>query len=142
MTGYQPGEIVDITIRGARIEAEYEDGLTVDIAPENPSAMPVDLPWGPDLAVERRAPAEWPPQPGDLWRDRNGDLWFGCRYCADPDDNADWEGCNDDGWRTVLTPSDGGPYGNSSKRPDAVNQQFGPMALVHREDEQDGGDRG
>jgi len=25
---------------------------------------------------ERVAPVEWPPQPGDLWRDRHGEPWF------------------------------------------------------------------
>lgn len=36
-----------------------------------------------DVTVERLAPAEWPPRPGDLWRDKHGDLWF---FYSDPTD--------------------------------------------------------
>lgn len=86
---FEIGELVDITIRGAKVVntypirrdgcdmgtvlvAEYTDGEHRNVA--------VGL-SAPSVTVERVAPAEWPPQPGDLWRDKHEDLWF---VFADP----------------------------------------------------------
>lgn len=81
----------------------------------------------PGVTVERVAPDEWPPRTGDLWRDGGGDLWFAV---------------TDGGGRVsglvfVMPSEDGVP-----SDPDRVNRDHGPLTLVHREDEQDGADRG
>ncbi len=82
MSTYQPGEIVDVTIRGARI-MEPRPGLdhilTLAYAQAEPgvwATISLTRPADDTVTIERVAPAEWPPQPGDLWRDRVGELWF------------------------------------------------------------------
>lgn len=138
MTEVKPGEIVDITIKGVRVTEIHQNPedlpeITVHLDCEI-GGCPIRIPhhW-PMVTVQRIAPAEWPPQPGDLWRDGGGDGWFAQRYFADFDDPTDFEGCNRDGWRVVLVPFSGGPYGSSAGRPDEVNQAHGPLSLVHRE---------
>lgn len=96
----------------------------------------------PAVTIEHLAPAEWPPCPGDLWRDRNGDLHFAASYSPDYDDPEDSQGIDADGVRVVLLSKgldESCSPGKSFHRPDYVNQRSGPLTLVHREDEQDGG---
>ncbi len=108
---YQPGEIVDVTIRGARVEAEsFDDGHAVQIA------LPDDWHWWLPLTaavtVSRRAPAEWPPSIGDLWLDVHGGKWF-CRYHdAEPALASETGGVDDPQW---------------------VLGEYGPMTLLYRE---------
>lgn len=113
---YQHGEIVDITIRGARVVRYDDDTVTIRYG-RVPVVYGVQL--GDDVTVERVAPAEWPPRPGDLWRDRDGALWFVA-------------GTDRRGMRMYATSGD-------SADPDHVNRRYGPITLVHREP-QDGGD--
>lgn len=123
MADFQVGEIVDITIKGARFVSTYEhftrwqdgDGVVFSVTGQ--------------ALITRVAPADWPPQLGDLWRDREGDLWFG------------FPGFE----------RDGGPYVNLRSSRDKsldgwgaevahyVIAKFGPLTLVHRE-KQDGGE--
>lgn len=80
---FKPGELVDLTIRGARVKstngggsgeslilayAEVERGVFATVELRHPDADSV--------TIERVAPAEWPPRPGDLWRDCHDVLWF------------------------------------------------------------------
>jgi len=89
---FKPGDIVDITIEGARVRAiRGED------------------------TVERVAPAEWPPRPGDVWLDAGGRAWTALRGRMFP-----------------VTSTRG-------ESADAALAIYGPLTLVHREDEQDGG---
>lgn len=67
---FQPGEIVDISIKGVRIS----DTSHIRVAIQDESGEVWVLP--PQAAITRIAPAEWPPRPGDLWRDKHGELWF------------------------------------------------------------------
>ena len=136
------GEYVDITIRNVKVVNTFKD------TPLNASTRTVlvfKLP-GEDaerdrsytapiyggVVVERVGPAEWPPQPGDLWRGCEGDLWFAARYIPDYDDHQDSKGINGDGWRTVLVPLEVGEAG-SPQRPEDVIQPDGPFTLVRRE---------
>lgn len=120
MSAYQPGEIVDITIRGARVGHLAANGfLNVFV-----DGVPLTVDLVDAVTVERRAPAEWPPRPGDLWRDRNGDLWFAFR---------DHE--------IFLIPSYPTTASVDGRPPDDVMQKVGPLTLVHRDDEQDGAER-
>jgi hypothetical protein len=70
-----------------------------------------------------RNPAEWPPQPGDLWRDsyprgghlpRPAELWFAT---SDTDKGVQFVG---------LT--------GHKDDPDRVRHAYGPLTLVHREE--------
>jgi hypothetical protein len=120
MSDFKSGDIVNIAIKGARVVRGDEDGLTVDLTPDGPSTQ-VYLPWGPELDVERVAPAEWPPRPGDLWRDANGMLYLGMQPF-------------DDGRVEVVNV--GGDY------VEADELLHRKPTLVHREGEQDGEEPG
>lgn len=119
---FKPGEIVDITIKGARVDGVAPDLnlLAVDLTPQiSPgSVQALDLPLADNVTVERAAPAEWPPRAGDLWRSTRGNIWFVAE-------------------KQRMIPAGGG----RAETPTIVLGTFGPLTLVHREDEQDGGDR-
>jgi hypothetical protein len=138
---YQPGEIVDITIKGARVKEVkgYGDGnghcLKFEYALPSGDMMPDAVFIDADaVTVERGAPAEWPPQPGDEWAGPKGERWFAMKYYGDYDLPKDYEGCNSDGWRVVLMPMEIGPYGDSEMRPDDALRTRGPLTPVHREE--------
>jgi hypothetical protein len=123
VSDFKPGEIVDITIKGARVVGVHHS-LTIDIP--NPhdgvtggDARVVDLPIGWDaVTVERVPPAEWPPQPGDLWKEEvDGALWFAQGFGAS---------------QMAMLPAH--VRGNTDcALPDYVLETFGPLTLVHRE---------
>lgn len=80
MSDFQPGDIVDITIKGVRIErvTPMNHGPSIlQIAHPSAPGNGFDLsPDAPGITVERTAPENWPPQLGDTWADRDGDVWF------------------------------------------------------------------
>lgn len=126
MSDYKVGEVVDITIKGARIIEVSGQSIVYTYPGLHTLARSAVAPDAEAVTVERVAPAEWPPRKGDLWRDRQGDLWFA--RIADGDD-----------WSTLVLTCDV-PYAFSD--PDKVLATYAPLTLVHREAEQDGGDRG
>src|SRR5690606_41537796 len=67
------------------------------------------------VTVEWVAPAEWPRRPGDVWLDAEGRAWTALR-----------------GRMVPVTSTRG-------ESADAALATYGPLTLVHREDEQDGG---
>lgn len=111
---FQPGEIVNITIRGVRVRSGPTKGalvLGMSILDETGAAFIMP----PQAEIRRVLPAEWPPQVGDLWRDRNNELWF----------------------VVVNEVADGIPvvlFGSASggATPDEV-LRMAPLTLVHRE---------
>jgi hypothetical protein len=115
VTDFQVGEIADITIKGVRIAA-------VPIAGQNDTFAIIDehgnrYRMPPQAAVERVAPADWPPQPGDLWRDQGGTLWF----AVESETRAVVLTCNGKNRRPAV----------------AISDLYSPLTLVHR----DGGDQ-
>ncbi|HEY4377531.1 MAG TPA: hypothetical protein VGM93_10240 [Acidimicrobiales bacterium] len=73
---FEVGEVVDITIRGARVDG-MRGGEWLEIlygATGHECSGEVHL-GAHGLTVTRTAPAEWPPQPGDIWEDKDGDEW-------------------------------------------------------------------
>lgn len=81
MAEFQVGEVVDITIKGARVVSHGNDVLTVDHQilrePWNGNWRRVHLCTLSDaVTVERVAPAYWPPQQGDVWSSVEPVLWF------------------------------------------------------------------
>lgn len=137
---YRVGEVVDITIKGVRVGGR---GI-----PEDPRRLYLNLgPWDDGVSqgrewfltipsavesvtVTRVAPPEWPPRPGDLWRDGDGGLWFCCRYATDLDE-----------WVDVLGPAFESQHPRSGVSPaDALAEIPGPLTLVHREPEGGGRD--
>lgn len=73
---YRSGEIVNITIRGVRINAGYEDG---HISVRHPDVAGLDL-WlaatHPAVRIARVVPADGEPQPGEVWADTAGATYF------------------------------------------------------------------
>jgi hypothetical protein len=69
----QAGELVDIAIKGARVEA-YNGGYFT-VAPTGGAHITIET-GSTGVRVTRVAPAEWPPQVGDLWLDASGSEWF------------------------------------------------------------------
>ena len=121
MNDYLPGEIIDVTISGARIESISDVGIAQCSLPNHAWRPTINL-RADGVEVERRAPAEWPPRHGDLWRDRSGGLWAGAEIHLE------------DGPYVMLFPLSSS---RSSADPDRVLQDCGPVALAHREPEAD-----
>lgn len=76
-TKFGPGELVNVRADGARVmddTASWAAGQkVVRLGP-----VLVDL-TDATVVVERVAPKEWPPQPGDKWTDRDGHDWLAVR---------------------------------------------------------------
>lgn len=123
MSGFQPGEVVDVTIKGARVTDWHPqiDELTVEYDGDANSETTTFELSSDQVTVERVAPAEWPPRPGDLWHDRNRCPWF----AADIHDPAETDEEN-----IVLVPV----FELAGFAPDPVIQKYGPLTLVHREE--------
>lgn len=64
MGEYQPGDLVDITIRGARITKVRDEAIEVDYGEHWSAAVSV---LADAVSIERAQPANWPPMVGDLW---------------------------------------------------------------------------
>lgn len=91
MTEFREDEIVDITIKGARVGPTFdtrrqaahggpvEPTGTVLVAildsPSNERSIAVNLAT-PGVTVKRSTPDRWPPMVGDIWEDRDGRRWF------------------------------------------------------------------
>lgn len=116
MSEFQPGEIVNITIKGARIEEPTDEVGNLEYTyPAGLSRFEgVVVPLAESVTVERVAPAGWPPQPGDLWKDRDGTLWFAVE---------------DKGHQQVGLMCDSSQVWN----PNEVGANWSPLTLVHRE---------
>lgn len=72
---YEPGEIVDVRIEGFRVTHQAGSRLQ-GYAPDDPRQRVHVLALGPGVEVHRRVPAAGMPEPGDVWRDRFGGLWY------------------------------------------------------------------
>ncbi|MFG2054798.1 hypothetical protein ACGFI9_12275 [Micromonospora sp. NPDC048930] len=131
------GDQVNVTIRFAEVKSPPAAGwLTVRFG-----GLDHELPLSDeDVAVERVAPAEWPPEVGDLWRDADGDLWFATVKAARTgDDGRVFEGA-----RLVMSPARETPnlYREQRISPNDLLSNLGPVALVHREPQPEPGEDG
>lgn len=108
-------DIVDITVKGVRVDAEHADG-TVSITAEHPDGGPATWHMPPQAKIERVMPAEWPPHPGDLWRDRSGLYWLALNNRDDQTDDRILRSITDERCleRELL-------------------KEYGPPTLVHRD---------
>ncbi|MFY1595422.1 hypothetical protein [Micromonospora sp. WMMD737] len=151
MTDFEPGELVDVTIRAARVIETQPGTVGLTYGPTNGAFGQdgvigiIKLHRHADVTITRVAPAEWPPQPDDVWRDRLGVHHFGVSYSPDYDDKADAEGIGPDGTRVILVASGGDSSCRLNApwyRPERINQQSGPLTLVYRRNrDQDGAER-
>lgn len=117
---FQPGEIVDVTIKGVRI-APLATGEIRNIRIVDGEGHKFAVP--PQAMIARIAPAEWPPQVRDLWQDGAGDLWFAFEDYDQENDSFVNLRCSvaksTQGWGPTID------Y--------YVNDEHGPMTLVRRE---------
>lgn len=115
MLTVKPGEKVDILLRDVEVVTAGSPSLEVLYrAGANREAYALYInPDSPNLVVTRVAPAEWPPQIGDVWADAHGGEWW-CR----PE--------HEDG-EAYLQSQKGGV-----DDPAWVLRQYGPMTLVYR----------
>lgn len=132
MSDFNPGQPVRV-ILDSFVQAPVRDGvLHINVGCED-VAIPLDEEG---VTVEHVLPEI---EPGDVLTDREGGIWFAQRYFADFDDAKDWEGSNDAGWRLVLVPLNGGPYGSGSgMRPEEAHERYSPFTVVHHEEEREG----
>jgi hypothetical protein len=135
MTNYAIGEIVDITIKGARIaRKDSTDRIWFTLGETGEGWIP-NVGGDASVSVVRVAPAEWPPRAGDLWRDRIGMLHFAATHTPDYDDRADSAGIGSEGTRVVLIAhTEAASPSSDFYRPEPVSQRCGPLVLVYRED--------
>ena len=147
-TQYTAGQVVDVTIRDAQVVRVVDGWLILDVGAGDAS-VGVPMPDGalPDnITVKHVVPAEGEPQPGDVWRDPNGTLWFARSWYPDVDafdvdapgrhrfaEVAERQG-QPDGPVVVLTSGYGGPCGlEDDTDPHEVSRKYGPLTLVYRE---------
>ncbi|MFF4779436.1 hypothetical protein ACFY05_42135 [Microtetraspora fusca] len=114
---FQVDEIVDITIKGARVTAVLSTGVVH--ATTDGGVFLAYVPRDKQVTTEHVAPAEWPPQPGDLWRDKNDELWFASDVTTPDDDPI-----------VRLIPT---YQGHEQYSPKEAWRHWGPMVLVHRD---------
>jgi hypothetical protein len=106
---FKPDEVIDITLKGVRVRdlaPRGEQWLAGEIG-----GFSITLPLcAAGLTAEHAIPDV---RPGDLWRDRDGTVWFG----IEGDDGHTYLMCSADHSLPVL---------------DAV-REWGPLTSVHRE---------
>lgn len=127
---FRPGELVQVEVaRGVVLPpaSDKSSDLLVDVGGGLVMAVPVDAEH---VRVTRLAPVEWPPRPGDLWRDDDEGVWFAHLY-QQTGPYARTE------LRLIPTfDSGGGRY----SFPDRLLAERGPLRLVHREQVDPAGD--
>lgn len=122
--------IVEGTVYSANPSGEHgERGLAVTVeylAEDGSPASAVVLLGASAVTVEHIAPTEWPPQAGDLWRDKSGDLWF---FHAHQNDTKQIIGRTADGlrWEREHRQSDFS----------SLLDTCAPWSLVHRDPAED-----
>lgn len=123
MSDFKPGEIVRATVEG-RLGSIALGLYYIDVG-EGASRGQVEIPadWE-GVTVERVAPADWPPRIDDLWRDTGGMIWFARE--SEVESGA-----------VQMMLSNG-----VLMDPWTLLEDNGPLALVHREQDKDGGEAG
>lgn len=119
---FTPGEIVDIAISGVRVLSVSPHCIDVEIAAERELRIGTDEG---NIEITHRVPAEGIPRVGDLWRDREGDLWFA---------STGWDMDNNEYVSLTCTKAKH-LHGWGDQIVYYVLRQYGPLTLVHREPE-------
>lgn len=114
MLTVKPGELIDILLKDVEVVTAGSPSLEVLYrAGANREAHALYInPDSPNLVVTRVAPAEWPPQIGDVWADAHGREW----WCRTGDEDE-----------AYLQSQKGGV-----DDPTWVMRQYGPMTLAYR----------
>jgi len=127
MTEFQPDEIVDITIKGVRVAYATAGGGVVILDEHGTRHL-----MPPQAAVTRVAPANWPPQPGDLWRRTD---FIQPEPADDEPDLGLWFAHYDA--RLILLPAHG-DIEYAETNPEKLRASGGRWTLVHREHQESG----
>lgn len=79
------------------------------------------------MSTTDTTPTNWPPQPGDIWTDQDGDDWFTVHLTHHE---------LDDGEAVILVrASQGDTVEPDGEEPDDVRRWWGPLALAYRHDD-------
>lgn len=105
---FQPGDLVDVTIRDARGVRVVDATIDIDLGPFQGGSWVTALPIE-KAEIKRITPAEWPPRPGDIWADEEhgewgvlGDVGRNLRVRALDDDRSEWSDVDE--WRAYVGP--------------------------------------
>lgn len=129
MTELKKGDRVRVIVEGT-VQVAYADRradygtVTITYPTEHEQAARLTVYENAEaVRIEHIAPAAWPPRPGDLWRDRDGELWF---FHAHANDKKQIIGRTADGlrWYSADKSSDFGGLIDTNS----------PWTLVRRED--------
>jgi len=114
------GELVDVTVRRARVDGVDNAAYHLSDGGGHELVLPHDFT---DVEIARVAPAQWPPQVADLWRDVSGRRWYAIRTRED---------LGNDGTNVGMVPTE---YATATGlwTPDELLTSYGPLDLVFRE---------
>jgi hypothetical protein len=110
---FEPGELVNIRIDRARFIGEDNGHREFSVPNPGGDAYALYLARGVNVTVERVAPKEWPPQPGDVWADGQGNRLFATQVPGRP---------------LVLVVADG-----ARNEAECMLDAWGPLHLVARD---------
>ena len=113
---FEVGELVDITIRGARVSDRHVQDKHLWLGVDGDAFyLPVRMLANATVTVSHAAPKEWPPQPGDVWVNAHGAVLF-----------ASGGEFQDQLWMRDAT-------GNVFEQPATALEHMGPLKLDYRQ---------
>ncbi len=127
---YEPGDIVNITNKGARVLWTGVDPtigryINVEMEADGRDSIAGRVPLdATGVTVEHVTPAWFPPKPGQTCRDGDGDFWF--TVLIDDDNFAD-----EPYVRLRCSRRSKEATGPDSSKPDDVVREHGPLTLIH-----------
>jgi hypothetical protein len=122
MADFKIGELINVTMRGLRIESIDDVGIAQCSLPGEAWRPTVNL--RAEVDIERVAPEQWPPRHGDLWCDASGRLWAGMQVTTEDDDTVDEP-------YVVLIAVDAAKRSRSFDQREVL-ENYGPVSLQYR----------
>lgn len=115
---YQPGEIISVSLESLRVIEADERQITVEVGADTRLSIPRYA----LMKIERIAPADGSPQPGDVWLDRNGFCWHAVQV-----------GWGETSEIRLISATGGGDTCEVSQ----VLNRYGPLTLAYRHERAD-----
>lgn len=139
MTDFKAGDVVDVVIKGVRVAYQHDDDSITITAEAFGGDTQFLMP--PQASIELVVPADWPPQPGDLWRWERPD---GPLFASDDQDDFDlffahFDKAIDRGGSSVVLIAARGDLDYDTTDPEKL-RAFGGHWTLERREQQDGGE--